>query len=292
MSKIKVSTGRRVFVVFNYIVLSLLMVATLYPFLYVLAVSLSDPSFILRGKVSIIPQGFTTEAYQRVFKYPFIWTSYRNTIFYTVAGTAINIILTACGAYPLSRKRFSGRKFGTFIVLFSMLFTGGMIPTYLVVKGLGLYNTVWAILLPGAVYSWNLIVMRTFFQQIPEELEEAAKIDGCNEIHIFFRIIIPLSIPAMMTIGLFYAVEHWNSFFNALIYLKDKELFPLQIILRQIVIRNETDEMMGGITQGRDVVGESIKHATIIVATIPILLVYPFIQRYFVKGAMIGAVKG
>ena len=288
----KLTPSRVAFNIINISIMLTVAVATLYPFLYVLAASLSDTSYIVQGKVGIIPIGINLEAYKRVLEYPFIGKSYYNTILYTVMGTTINLILTVCGAYPLSRNRFPGKKFFMFIVTFTMLFGGGMIPTFLVVKGLGLYNTIWAMILPSAISTWNLIIMRTFFQQIPASLEEAALIDGTNEIQALYMIILPLSMPSLVTIALFYAVGHWNSFFPALIYLKNKELYPLQIILRQIVIQNETDSMVNDLNQGRELVSESIKHATIIVATLPILTIYPFIQKYFVKGVMVGAVKG
>jgi putative aldouronate transport system permease protein len=288
----KPNLGRRIFVIANVIILLLIGAVTLYPFLYVLAASLSEQTYIMKGSVSILPKGLNIEAYKMVFENPMIGRAYLNTIFYTVAGTAINLLLTVCGAYPLSRARFPGKKFFMFLVTFTMFFGGGMIPTFLVVRNLHMYNTIWAMLLPGAISTWNLIIMKTFFQQIPASLEESALIDGTNEIQALFWIILPLSLPSLATIGLFYAVGHWNGFFSALIYLKDKELFPLQILLRQIVIQNQTDDMMTDINQGRELISESIKFATIIVATLPILVVYPFIQKYFVKGVMVGAVKG
>lgn len=288
----RLTTGRVVFNIINVIVLIFLAVITIYPFLFVIAASLSDHTFIIQGKIGIIPKGFTIETYKRVFKYPLLLTSYRNTVFYTVFGTFINMILTVCGAYPLSRERFPGKNFFMFMVAFTMLFSGGMIPSFLLVKNLGMYDSIWALLIPGAISTWNLIVMRTFFSQIPASLEESARIDGANDIQALIMIILPLSIPSLATIALFYAVGHWNSFFSALIYLRNQKLWPLQMILRQIVISEQTDQLIEDVTQGKDMVSESIKHATIVVATLPILLVYPFIQKYFVKGVMIGAIKG
>lgn len=288
----KPTVGRRVFTIINIIVLILIGIVTLYPFLYVLSASLSEQTYIMQGKISIFPQGFNTEAYKRVFQNPMIGRAYFNTVFYTLAGTSINLLLTVFGAYPLSRARFPGKKFFMFLVTFTMFFGGGMIPSFMVVRNLHMYNTIWAMLIPGAVSTWNLIIMKSFFQQIPVSLEESALIDGTNEIQALFWIILPLSLPSLATIGLFYAVGHWNGFFSALIYLKDKELFPLQIILRQIVIQNQTDDMLSDLNQGRELISESIKFATIIVATLPILVIYPFIQKYFVKGVMVGAVKG
>lgn len=288
----KITPGRLIFNIINYIILIFVAAVTLYPFLYVFAASLSNETFILQGKVGIIPMGFNIEAYRRVMNYPMIGRAYVNTVFYTVAGTAINMIMTILGAYPLSKKRLLGRGMFTAFITFTMLFGGGLIPTYLVIKNLGLLDTIWVMMIPGAISTWNLIVMRTFFQQIPGELEESALIDGCNDFQTLFMIILPLSIPSLATIALFYAVGHWNGFFTALIYLRTQELYPLQIILRQIVIENQMDDLINQMMAGRDIVSESIKYATIVVATVPILLVYPFIQKYFVKGVMIGALKG
>lgn len=282
--------SRRVFISVNTLLLIALSCVMLYPFLYVIAASFSSDVFILSGRVSIIPQGVNVGAYRRVFNYPLIWRSYGNTVFYTFMGTLINIVLTTLGAYPLSRKQFYGRTFFTFFLAFTMWFNAGMIPTFLVVRGYGLYNRVWAILLPGAISTYNLIVMRTFFQQIPVTLEEAALIDGCNDVQTLVRIIAPLSVPAFVTISLFYAVGHWNSFMPALIYLRDKNKFPLQMILRDIVIQNQMQELVS-ITESMDINAESVKYATIVTATLPILCIYPFIQKYFVKGVMIGAIK-
>ncbi|HML45659.1 MAG TPA: carbohydrate ABC transporter permease [Clostridia bacterium] len=279
--------GRRLFIGVNTLFLLALSCVMLYPFLYVIAASFSSDVFILTGSVGILPKGFTTGAYGRVFNYPMIWRSYGNTLLYTFFGTLINIALTSLGAYPLSRKQFYGRTFFTFFVAFTMWFNAGMIPTFLVVRSYKMYNTLWAILLPGAISTYNMIVMRTFFQQIPVSLEEAALIDGCNDVQTLLRIIVPLS---FVTISLFYAVGHWNSFMSALIYLRDKNKFPLQMILRDVVIQNQLQDLVN-ITESMDVNAESVKFATIVTATLPILCIYPFIQKYFVKGVMIGALK-
>ena len=265
---------------------------TLYPFLFILAASFSSPLFISQGKVGIFPLGFTTIAYRMVFEYPMIWRAYFNTVFYTVFGTAINILLTVFAAYPLSRKNFLGRKFFSLMVFIPIIFTSGIIPSFLVVNGLGLRNSVWAMVLPGAIMSFNVIIMRTFFEEIPSALEESARIDGATHSVILRRIILPLSIPSIATIGLFYAVGHWNSFFSALLYLRDPEMHPIQIVLRNIVIMNQTEMVMQSVESDRAQIGETIKYATIMVATLPILAVYPFIQKYFVKGVMLGSVKG
>jgi len=288
----KTTLGRKCFLAVNACVLIALAAVTLYPFLYVLAASFSDRMFIIRGSVGILPKGFNTYAYQNVFEYPYLWRSYGNTVFYVILGTAINMLLTVLGAYPLSRKQFYGRKTISFLLVFTMWFNAGMIPTFLVVRGVGLYNTIWAMVLPGAISTYNLIVVRTFFSAQPVEMEEAALIDGCNDWQVLIKIILPLSVPVLMTITLFYMVGHWNSFMPALMYLRSKELYPLQMILREIVLQSLVSEenLEGGADE--PVLAESVKYATIVVATVPILCVYPFIQRYFVTGVMIGAVKG
>lgn len=288
----KITKGRLVFNVLNAFIMLFVCVVTLYPFLFIAAASLSEPLFIAQGKIGVIPLGFTTQSYKMVFEYPMIWRAYFNTIYYTVLGTTINIILTIFAAYPLSRKSFIGRKFFNMLIFFPIIFNVGMIPSFLVVNSLGMRDTVWAIVIPGAVSGFNTIIMRTFFEGIPSALEESAKIDGATHMQILFRIILPLSLPSIATIGLFYAVGHWNSFFSAMLYLRDQEKQPIQIILRNIVVMNQTDTVMQSVNDDRAQVGESIKYATIMVATLPILLVYPFIQKYFVHGILIGSVKG
>ena len=284
----KTTKGRIVFIVINTTLLILLAVVTLYPFLYVTAASFSDRMFILRGDIGIIPKGFNVNAYKNVFKYHLLWRSYGNTIFYVILGTSINMLLTVLGAYPLSRKQFKGRRFFSFMLVFTMWFNAGMIPTFLVVRGMGLYNTFWALVLPSAISTYNLIVVRTFFDNIPAEMEEAALIDGGNDFQVLMKVILPLSVPVLMTITLFYLVGHWNAFMPALLYLRSEELYPLQMILRKIVLQSLVDEE----NLEDQVLAESVKYSTIVVATVPILCVYPFIQRYFVTGVMIGAVKG
>ena len=286
---IRVSPGRRAFVIINTIVLLLVSAIMLYPAIYVIAASFSEETAILRGDVFLIPVRAHVKAYQKVFVYPMLWQSYRNTLIYTFLGTAINLVLTVFGAWALSQKKMVGRRFLTLMCTFTMFFGGGMIPTFLVVKGLGLLNTIWAILLPGAVSTYNMILMRTFFRQIPESLVEAAELDGCRDFGVLFRIVLPLSLASLMTIGMFYAVGHWNSYFPAVMYLTtNKELNPLQIILRQVVLLNEIVENS---TSTENVMAEGIKYATIVVAMLPMLCIYPFVQRYFVKGVMVGSVK-
>jgi putative aldouronate transport system permease protein len=287
------SPGRYVFEVFNVCFMLFICVVMLYPFLFVLAASFSSNDAVMRGMVGIIPEGFNTRAYQAVFSYSYVWSGYWNTILYTLVGTAINLVMTVAGAYPLSRKQFYGRSVFTFIIAFTMFFGGGLIPTYLVMRDYHLLNTFWVMVIPGAISTWNMIIMRTFFQGIPTELEEAAIIDGCNDLGALLKVILPLSTASLMTIGMFYAVGHWNAWFNAFIYLRDFNLYPLQLWLRQIVLQNQISDLALQMTENvENAVSDTIKYATIIVAVVPILCVYPFIQKYFVKGVMVGSVKG
>lgn len=291
----KKSIGRISFEIINAVIMFGLCVIMLYPFLHVIAASFSDNSSVARGLVTIFPIGFNTKAYQIVLRYQHIWTGYRNTIMYTVVGTAVNLFLTVCGAYPLSRKQFYGRGVFTFFIAVTMFFGGGLIPTYLIMNMYGLIDKFWIMILPGAISTWNMIIMRTFFQNIPVELEEAAIIDGCNDIGVLLKVIIPLSTASLMTIGMFYAVGHWNSWFNALIYLRSNSKYPLQLWLRMIVLQNQIRDLQdsGGVSEdNKSVVADTIKFAVIVVAVLPILCVYPFVQKYFVKGVMVGSVKG
>ncbi|WP_246066905.1 carbohydrate ABC transporter permease [Paenibacillus koleovorans] len=272
-------------------ILLLVVVMTAYPFLYMIAVSLSENIYVMKGEVTLWPKGFSTKMYEMVLQDPRIFTAYSNTFLYVILGTVISLAVTAMGGYALARKEMLGNKQFTLLIVFTMFFQGGMIPTFLVVKGLSLVDTIWGMVLPSAVSTWNLIIMRTFFTSIPKELEEAGRMDGLNDIGIFARIVLPLSKAALATIGLFYAVAMWNNFYNALLYLRSAELFPLQVVLRNIVLAGQ---MNASEVSSSDsiIVEESLKFATIIVSTLPILLLYPFLQKYFVKGVMIGSVKG
>lgn len=284
--------GEKVFYVVNYIILTLVALITLYPFWYVFIVSISGSDAIMAGKTILLPQDLNVESYKAVFVYPNIWRSYGNTLFYTIVGTAVNIVLTVFAAYPLARKQFVFKRFFLMMVTFTMFFSGGIIPTYLVVRQFHLIDTRWAMIIPGAIMTWNLIILRSFFMSIPESLEESAKIDGASELTVLFRIILPLSKAGIAITGLYYAVGHWNDFFSALIYLNDKKLYPLTIILTNIILQNDTlrqAQSAGEVRQGLSV---GIRYATIIVAVVPILMVYPYIQKYFVKGVMLGSVKG
>lgn len=288
------SLGERIFDGANVFFMFLLSTVTLYPFLYVLFASLSDPSWLVKVRGIIwYPEGATLEAYKLVFQNPNILTGYMNTLIYVVAGTSLNILMTSLGAYALSRQNVMWKNPVMFMIVFTMFFNGGLIPTYLLVEYLGMVDSRWALIIPTAMSAYNLIIMRTAFQAVPVSLEESAKLDGANDFTVLFRIVLPLSMPVVAVMILFYGVSHWNSWFQALIYIRTRELYPLQLILREILISNSTDSMMTGVGGGDKMpVGETIKYATIIIATIPILCLYPFLQKFFVKGVMIGAIKG
>lgn len=295
--KVKNSVGGKIFDTVNVILMILLMTICIYPLLYVLFASLSDPYELMKHRGLLLkPMGFTLNGYSLVFSNPSIMKGFLNTMFYVVAGTSINLLLTCMSAYVLSRKDLLLGKPLMLMVTIPMFFSGGLIPFYLQVQRLGLINTRWAIILPSAISVWNLIVMRTAFKSIPESLIESAKIDGANDFTVLFKIVIPVSKATLAVIGLFYAVSQWNSWFNAMIFLRDRSKYPLQLILREILISNETREMMNmpkGSSQfiKADAYKTLIKYSTVIVSTIPILCVYPFLQKYFVKGVMIGSVK-
>ncbi len=280
----------------NYFILIVLVLITLYPLYYILVASLSSPAAIAKhGVMMFWPEDVTMKYYKAVFDNPMIAIGYRNTIFLVVVGTAINMLLTIFAAYALSRKWLMGRNIFMFIIVITMFFGGGLIPSYLLVRELGLFNTIWALIIPGAVSSWNVIMMRTYFVGIPDSLEESARMDGANDFHILFRIILPVSMPIIAVMILFYAVGHWNAWFSASIYLKDKKLYPLQLVLRSILINNSIREMgdTGYTSSGsaREIT-KGLKYATVIASTLPILFIYPFVQKYFIKGIMIGSIKG
>ena len=291
-SKIQESFGERLYTFVVYALLTVFCLLILIPLLHIISGSFSDPISLLKGEVGLLPKGFTTSMYETVFKDKEIWQGYWNTIVYTVVGTLISVTLTAFGAYPLSRKDFYGRNVYMGLFVFTMFFTGGMIPTYLLVKQLKMLNTMWALVLPSAVSTYNLIIMRTFFQtSIPGELAESASLDGCSDLGVFFRIVIPLSAPIFAVMVLFYGVAKWNSWFPALLYISDRSLYPLQMVLREVLIQSDVSNMAGA-TGDVEIIGDGLKYATMVVATLPIMCLYPFLQKYFVKGVMIGAVKG
>lgn len=291
-NKIKESFGERFYTFVVYALLGCFCLLILIPLLHIIAGSFSDPMALLKGEVTLLPKGFTLDMYKKVFQDDEIWQGYWNTIIYTVVGTTISVVLTACGAYPLSRKDFYGKNVFMGLFAFTMFFTGGMIPTYLLVKQLKMLNTIWAMVLPSAVSTYNLIIMRTFFQTtIPGELVESASLDGCNDLGVFFRIVIPLSAPIFAVMVLFYGVAQWNSWFPALLYISDRSMYPLQMVLREVLIQSDISNMAGG-AGDVEIIGDGLKYATMVVATLPIMCLYPFLQKYFVKGVMIGAVKG
>lgn len=291
---VKRTVGDYIFDSVNVLILAALAVITAYPFIYVIFASLSSADeLIAHSGLLLKPLNLSLEAYKAVLKNPIIYTGYMNTLFIVVVGTAYNIIMTSMGAFVLSRKDFFWRKPITIMIVFTMFFGGGLIPNFLLVKNLGLMDSLWALIIPGAIGTWNLIIMRTAFQGIPNSLVESAHIDGAHDFIILFKIILPLALPTIAVMVLYYGVGHWNAWFGAMIYLRDRELWPLQLALREILISNSTDEMMSGtVAQDRAAIGETIKYATIMVATLPILVVYPFLQKYFVKGVMVGALKG
>lgn len=281
----------KIFDVINYLLLALIAFVMFYPMYYVFIVSMSSAKFISLGEISFLPKGITFEAYKRVFESKNIWTGYKNTIIYTVVGTALNVILTAMCAYPLSRKEFYGRKTLTILITVTMFVSGGLIPLYLVVNNLHLMNTMWAVILPSAISTYNMIIMRTSFEGIPDSLVESAYLDGANDIVILRHIVLPLSKATIATMVLFYSVSHWNSYFPAMLYLNSKSKYPVQVIMRDIIIGSDMSEA-GDVSALSAVSSTNYRYAVIIISLIPILLVYPFIQKYFTKGVMVGAVKG
>ncbi|WP_145040790.1 carbohydrate ABC transporter permease [Paenibacillus sp. Y412MC10] len=293
-STVKEASSERLFDILIYAIAAIIIVIVLYPLLFIVSASFSDPARVLNGEVWLLPKGVTLDAYENILQNDKIWTGYRNTILYTTVGTAINIIMTILAAYPLSRPDLPGRNGIMVLITLTMFFNGGLIPTYLLVKDLGMVDTMWALIIPGAIATYNLIVMRTYFQSsIPWELQEAAHIDGCSNWRLLFSIILPLSKPILAVMVLFYAVGHWNSFFNALIYIRNEDLHPLQLVLREILLISQSDAVDGSVGLEKSILlAESIKYAVIIVSSLPVLLMYPLVQRHFVKGVMIGSIKG
>ncbi|GIO39691.1 sugar ABC transporter permease [Paenibacillus antibioticophila] len=302
MTTIRESRSDKLFLIINYVYLVLALVVVLYPLVYIISASISNPKLVSSGEMWLFPKGLTLDGYKLVFDNPKIWIGYRNTIFYTVIGTLLNLAVTLPAAYALSRSDFVGRHFFMGMFLVTMFFSGGLIPTYLLVKNLGLINSVGALILPVAASVWNIIVARTFFQStIPKELQEAAHVDGCTNIRLFLKIVLPLSSPIIAVMALFYGVGHWNSYFPSLIYLNDDMKYPLQMVLRQILVLQEMSAETTGAAISGDIaqamankaeIAALVRYAVIIVSTLPVIAVYPFLQRYFVQGVMIGSVKG
>lgn len=290
---IKVSKSYRVFQVVNVTILLLVVAATLYPFLYVVAQSFSDESFVYAGKVTLLPKGFTTETYKVVMSEKFFWLGYKNTVLYTVLATCVSLFMTTIFAYALSKKRLLGRKFFLGFAVFTMFFNGGLIPNYLLIKTLGMRNTIWSVVIPGAISTYNMLIMKTFFEGMPGELEEAASVDGLGTYGILIKIILPLSKPILSTMALFYAVGNWNNWFGPFLYMDKKEMFPVTLYLRNIIAGAQQTAVNSGTDIDKSTqVAATIKSATIVLTVLPILCVYPFIQKYFVTGVMIGSVKG
>ncbi len=290
----KISLSERIFKVINAAILLLLVFIAVIPVWHVLCSSLSISSEITKySGIVYKPLGFSLEAYKKVLENEMFFTGYKNTLFIVIVGTAINVFFTSVAAYALSHREAIWTGAVTKLILFTMFFSGGMIPFFLTVRGLHLLDTIWAMILPVTINTFNLIIMRTSFEALPKSLEEAAKVDGANDYLVLFKIILPLSKPIIATMILYYGVQHWNSWFHAMLFVKERSLYPLQLVLREILIENDTLNMMMGVdTENMGDVSETIKFASIMVATLPILCVYPFLQKYFVKGVMVGAVKG
>ncbi|NUR70339.1 MAG: carbohydrate ABC transporter permease [Hamadaea sp.] len=286
------SRGYRVFQGVNALVLTGVVVLTLYPLINILARSFSAEDYIRSGQVNLLPRGFNLTTYRRVMSDPMFWTNYRNTIYYTVVATAISMVLTVCYAYVLSKKHLRGRSVLVGLAVFTMFFNGGLIPNYVLVSGLGLRNTIWAIVLPNAISVFNLLVMKSFFESMPVELEEAAAVDGLNTYQTLLRIVLPLSKAMLATMVLFYAVSFWNSWFSAFLYLDRSEMFPVTVYLRNLIAGATGGSDVGTASETALQIAANIQSVTIVLTVLPIMLVYPFIQRYFVSGVMLGAVKG
>ncbi|MCT1400247.1 sugar ABC transporter permease [Paenibacillus sp. LC231] len=281
------SLASKVFDVLNVVFMLVLVIVMAYPMVYVFSASISNNAMVASGAVLLWPKKITLIAYEQLIYNPDLWVSYWNTIRYTFVHTVLTLIATSAMAYPLAKRWLPGRRVILLMAAFTLLFSGGMIPTFLIVQKLGMLDTIWAIVLPSLISTWYLFIMRTFFEALPEELEDAAAIDGCGSLQILVRIVLPLSVPVMVTIGLFTAVNQWNSFFSALIYLNDRDMYPLQIMMRNILIAGTNVQGEGDLTHL-----ETLKYAMIMIGTLPILCVYPFIQKYFVQGTMIGGIKG
>lgn len=288
---IKRSVGERIFDWINNIILVLLAIITLYPFWYVLVASISNPDMVSSGQVTIWPIGFELASYMKVFNMNYIWTSYGNTIYISVVGTLLNVILTALSAYALSKTRLHGRKFFTWIMLITMWFGAGLMPGYLNLKNLGLLNKINTLVIMGAISAFYVVLTRTYFESISDSLEESAKIDGASDWTVLIRIYMPLSVPCLMTIALYYFVGHWNAYFWAMVIIRDEWKVPLQVILKKLIVQmqleSETMDVSATVMNQQTVI-----YATIIVAALPMICIYPFVQKFFTKGIMLGAVKG
>ncbi|MGI6652910.1 MAG: carbohydrate ABC transporter permease [Christensenellales bacterium] len=301
MAKIKQTRADRIFDAVVLILMTLLMLIVLYPLIFIVSASVSNPDNVNQGKVWLLPVGFTLEGYYRVFQDAEILIGYRNTFFYTIVGTMLNLALTLTAAFSLSKRDLAGRNVFMFLIAFTMYFSGGMIPSYLLVKSLGLLNTWWVLIITSGISTYNLIISRTFFQNgVPQDIEEAAFIDGCSPVRVFISVVLPLSKALIGVMALYYGVSHWNSYFSALIYVTDRTKIPLQLVLREILIEQQ---MKATMMQAGDFVDELlldaqvrlaalVRFSVIIVSSLPVLIVYPFLQKYFNQGVMIGSLKG
>lgn len=295
-NKIRSGKSDRVFYAVVAMILIFLCLIVIYPIIYVVAASFSSSAAVTEGKVWVYPVDFTVEAYKAVFRYRDIWIGYRNTILYTLFGTCLNVMMAMVCAYPMSRKDLPGKNIFSFFFAFTMLFSGGMIPNYLLVKNLGMLNSPLAVIIPGAMSVYNMIVAKNFIQtNIPLELLEAAKIDGCSDVRFFFSIVLPLSKAIIAVLALWHAVGHWNSYFSAFLYITDKNLYPLQVFLKEILVQSNIDtEIVGNVADAIAMqnIKQLLKYAIIVVSTVPLFSFYPFFQKYFVKGVTVGSVKG
>ncbi|MGC6584168.1 carbohydrate ABC transporter permease [Paenibacillus sp. Dod16] len=279
------------FGIINTLILTCLAIITVYPVVYITAVSLSATSEVVQGNITLFPKGFNLDAYAQVLNDDRVPRAYLNTIFYTALGTVINLLLTAVAAYPLARKNFFGRKFFLLAIIMTMFLNPGIIPNYLIVSELGLLDSVWALVLPNAIWTFELLILKSFYENMSESLREAAVVDGASEYRILFQIVLPLSKPALASIGLFYFMGHWNSFFIPLIYLNDTNMYPLQVVLRDMLIFSENGSNPS-LVDASALAPQAMKNATIVLSMIPVLLIYPFAQKYFAKGVMLGSEKG
>lgn len=290
------STGDKIFIVSVYAILLIILVIVLYPLIYVVAASFSDPQAVISGKVILWPVDVTLRGYQAVFKNPKILTGFANSLFYMFVGTAINLVMTMLCAYPLSRKEFTARNKIAALFVFTMYFSGGLVPNYMIVSKLGLINTRWAMLIPTAMSTYNMIIARTYMvNSIPDELYEAAQLDGCSPFKYLMKVIVPLSKPIIAVLALYYGIAKWNNYFDAMLYLNDSSKWPITMVLREILIQNQIDPTMltdASALSKLQGMTELLKYAVIVVASVPVLMIYPFVQKYFVKGVTIGAVKG
>lgn len=285
----------KVFNIVNGLIMVIVCIFIAYPLWYVLVASFTDPAVVNSGKLLILPEKIFLGGYRKILEYKPIWTGYLNTIKYTVVGTGVSIAITVPCAYALSRKDLAGRKILSILFTFTMFFNGGIIPLYLVINKIGIYDTIFAMILPSAVSVYNLIVCRSFFDaNVPDELVEASKLDGCNDFDVFFRIVLPISSTIIAVMVLFYATSIWNSFMNALMFMGDQSKMPLQVILRNLILSNQASSVLSAGTEmiDRMKLAEQLKYGVIVVSALPLLVVYPFVQKYFAKGVMIGAVKG